>query len=37
MNGKKLAPNFSYCVARIGSAGRIRTYDHPINSRTLYH
>ena len=20
-----------------GSAGRIRTYDHPINSRTLYH
>lgn len=21
----------------LGSAGRIRTYDHPINSRTLYH
>jgi hypothetical protein len=24
-------------VYYIGSAGRIRTYDHPINSRTLYH
>jgi hypothetical protein len=20
-----------------GSAGRVRTYDHPINSRMLYH
>lgn len=26
-----------YLNARGGSAGRIRTYDQPVNSRLLYH
>ena len=24
-------------VERIGSSGRTRTYNHPVNSRVLYH